>query len=84
MLPDRQSQLQDSPGGNGRHSDALREAANTDEGWKATMIAGKAVALSAYDMLTNPAKLKAVQDGFKEARPKRANRIGCEHPARIL
>ena len=42
----------------------------TDEGWKATLIAGKAVALSAYDMLTNPAKLKAVQDGFKEAKAK--------------
>ncbi len=34
------------------------------------LIAGKAVALSAYDMLTNPAKLKAVQDGFKEAKAK--------------
>ena len=59
-----------APDGTAGHSDALREAANSDEGWKATIIAGKAVALSAYDMLTNPAKLKAVQDGFKEAKSK--------------
>jgi len=31
------------------------------------LIAGRAVVLSAYDMRTNPAKLKAVQDGFKDA-----------------
>jgi amidohydrolase len=59
-----------APDGTALHSDALREAANTDDAWKATIIAGKAVALSAYDMLTNPAKLKAVQDGFKEAKAK--------------
>ena len=59
-----------APDGTAGHSDALREAANSDEGWKATIIAGKAVALSAYDMLTKPEKLKAVQDGFKEAKAK--------------
>jgi amidohydrolase len=59
-----------APEGTALHSDALREAANTDEGWKATVIAGKAVALSAYEMLTKPEKLKAVQDGFKEAKAK--------------
>ncbi len=59
-----------APEGTSLHSDAMREAANTDEAWKSTLIAGKAVALSAYDMLTNPAKLKAVQDSFKEARAK--------------
>jgi amidohydrolase len=59
-----------APDGTAGHSDAFRDAASTDEGWKATVIAGKAVALSAYDMLTKPAKLKAVQDGFKEARAK--------------
>ena len=59
-----------APEGTALHSDAMREAANTDDAWKSTLIAGKAVALSAYDMLTNPAKLKAVQDGFKEARAK--------------
>lgn len=59
-----------APDGTAGHSDAFREAANTDEGWKATVIAGKAVALSAFDMLTKPEKLKAVQDGFKEAKAK--------------
>ena len=59
-----------APEGTAMHSDALREAANSDEAWKSTLIAGKAVALSAYDMLTNPTKLKAVQDGFKEAKAK--------------
>lgn len=59
-----------APEGTALHSDALREAANSDEGWKATVIAGKAVALSAYEMLTRPEKLKAVQDGFKAAKAK--------------
>jgi amidohydrolase len=59
-----------APEGTALHSDAMREAANTDDAWKSTLTAGKAVALSAYDMLTNPAKLKAVQDGFKEAKAK--------------
>jgi nitroimidazol reductase NimA-like FMN-containing flavoprotein (pyridoxamine 5'-phosphate oxidase superfamily) len=58
-----------APEGTALHTDALREAANSDDGWKSAVIAGKAVALSAYDMLTNPAKLKTVQDGFKEAKP---------------
>jgi amidohydrolase len=59
-----------APEGTALHSDALREAANTDDAWKATVMAGKAVALSAYEMLTQPEKLKAVQDGFKEAKAK--------------
>jgi amidohydrolase len=59
-----------APEGTALHSDAMREAANTDDAWKATVVAGKAVALTAYEMLTKPAKLKAVQDDFKEARAK--------------
>jgi metal-dependent amidase/aminoacylase/carboxypeptidase family protein len=59
-----------APEGTAGHSDAFRDAANTDEGWKATVIAGKAVALTAYEMLTKPEKLKAVQNAFKEARAK--------------
>ena len=57
-----------APEGTGLHTDAFRDAANSDEGWKATVIAAKAVALSAYEMLTQPAKLKAVQDAFREAK----------------
>jgi amidohydrolase len=59
-----------APDGTALHSDAFREAANTDEAWKATIVAGKALALSAYDMLTQPEKLKAVKDAFKEAKAK--------------
>jgi len=55
-----------APGGTALHSDALREAANSEEGWKATVTAGKAVALTAYEMLTNPEKLNAVQSAFRE------------------
>lgn len=59
-----------APEGTALHSDALREAARSDEGWKSTVLAGKSVALSAYEMLTQPEKLKAVQAGFKEAKAK--------------
>ena len=58
------------PEGTALHSEALREAANQDEAWKATVLVGKAVALSAYDMLTKPEKLKAVQESFKKAKAK--------------
>jgi hypothetical protein len=52
--------------GTAGHSDAFREAAGSSEGWKATIIAGKALALTAYDLLTHPEKVKAIQDQFKE------------------
>ena len=52
------------------HSDALREAAASDEGWKATVMAGKVIALTAYDLLTNPDKVKAIQEKFKELKAK--------------
>jgi metal-dependent amidase/aminoacylase/carboxypeptidase family protein len=58
------------PEGTALHSEALREAANSDEAWKATVLVGKAVALSAYEMLTKPEKLKAVQESFKKAKAK--------------
>jgi len=47
-----------------------REAANSNEGWKSAVLVGKAVALSAYDMLTQPEKLKAVYQSYKEAKAK--------------
>jgi len=52
------------------HSDAMREAAASEEAWKATVTAGKAIALTAYDLLTHPEKLKAVQERFKELKAK--------------
>jgi amidohydrolase len=54
------------------HSDAFREYAASDEGWKATVIAAKAVALTVYDMLNHPDKVKEIQEKFKELKAKEA------------
>ncbi len=59
-----------APEGTALHSDALREAANSDDAWGATVLVAKAVAGSAFEMLTEPAKLKAVQSAFKEQKAK--------------
>jgi hypothetical protein len=59
-----------APEGTALHSEAFREAANSDEAWKAAVLTGKAMALSAYEMLTKPEKLKTVQGNFKEAKAK--------------
>jgi amidohydrolase len=59
-----------APEGTAMHSDAFREAAATEEAWKATILAGKAVALTAYDLLTHPEKVKEIQDKFKELKAK--------------
>ncbi len=59
-----------APEGTPGHSDAFREAAATDEGWKATVIAGKTIALTAYDLLTHPEKVKSIQEQFKELKAK--------------
>ena len=59
-----------APAGTAGHSDALREAASSEEGWKATVTAGKIVALAAYEMLRNPARVKEIQESFKEAKAK--------------
>jgi len=34
--------------------------------WKATVIAAKAIALTAYDLLAHPDKVKVIQDKFNE------------------
>jgi hypothetical protein len=62
--------LQRSAEGVPNHSDAFREAAGFAEGWKATVIAGKAIALTAYELLTHPEKVKAIQEQFKEMKAK--------------
>ena len=59
-----------APEGTAGHSDPLREAAASEEGWKATVTAAKAVALTAYDLLTHPEKVKAIQETFKEMKAK--------------
>jgi hypothetical protein len=52
------------------HSDAFRDAAGSEEGWKATVLAGKVISLTAYDLLTHPDKVKAIQEKFKELKAK--------------
>jgi metal-dependent amidase/aminoacylase/carboxypeptidase family protein len=59
-----------APEGTALHSDAFREAAASEEGWKATVVAGKTVALTAYDLLTHPEKVETIQEKFKEVRAK--------------
>jgi len=59
-----------APDGTALHSDAFREAAASEEGWKATVIAGKVIALAAYDLLTHPDKVREIQEKFKELKAK--------------
>jgi len=56
--------------GTALHSDAFREAAASEEAWKATVIAAKAIALTAYDLLVHPDKVKGIQEKFKELKAK--------------
>jgi amidohydrolase len=59
-----------APEGTALHSDAFREAAISEEAWKATVAAAKVIALSAYDLLTQPEKVKGIQEKFKELKAK--------------
>jgi len=59
-----------APEGTALHSDVFREAAISEEAWKATVIAGKAIALTAYDLLTHPDKVKEIQEKFKGLKAK--------------
>ena len=56
--------------GTALHSDAFRNAAASEEGWKASVIAAKAIALTAYDLLSHPEKVKTIQEKFKELKAK--------------
>jgi len=47
-------------------SDIFRQAAASEEAWKATVLSGKAIVLSAYELLTHPEKVNAVKEKFKE------------------
>ncbi len=59
-----------APEGTPGHSDAFRDHAGSEEGWKATVITAKAIALAAYDLLIRPEKVKAIQENFKELKTK--------------
>jgi amidohydrolase len=56
--------------GTAGHSDALREAAASDEGWKATVITGKTLALVAYKLLNQPEKVQEIKEQFKVLKAK--------------
>jgi len=59
-----------APEGTPGHSDAFRDYAGSEEGWKATVVTAKAIALSAYDLLIRPDRVKAIQEKFKELKAK--------------
>ena len=48
------------------HTDAFREAAGSEEGWKAAVVAAKVLALTAYNLLTHPEKVAKIQEEFAQ------------------
>jgi amidohydrolase len=67
-----------APEGTALHSDAMREAAGSPEGWQAAVRAGTAVALTAYEMFTHPQEVEAVKEAFAAVRVKAA--VGASAP----
>jgi len=59
-----------APEGTPGHSDAFREAAASVEGWKATMVAAKGIALTAYKLLNDSAKVEEIRRQFKTLKEK--------------
>jgi amidohydrolase len=59
-----------APEGTAGHSDAFRNAAISEEAWRATIMAAKVVALTSYDLLTHPEKIKVLQEQFREMKAK--------------
>jgi metal-dependent amidase/aminoacylase/carboxypeptidase family protein len=59
-----------APEGTALHSDEFREAAASEEAWKATVIAAKALALTGYQLLTGPDKVEAIKSEFRELKEK--------------
>jgi len=59
-----------APKGVALHSDEMREHSAPEKAWPATVQAAKIVALTAYQLLNDPAKVKAIQGKFKELKAK--------------
>lgn len=55
-----------APLGTALHSDAFRDAAGSEEGWKGAVMAAKVVALTAYELLMHPEKIEKIKARFKE------------------
>jgi len=62
-----------APKGVALHADEMLKYTVPEVGWPATVQAAKAVALTAYDLLNNPAKVKEIQERFLQARAKEGN-----------
>jgi amidohydrolase len=56
------------PAGIAPHTAEFREAANSDEGFDGAMLAGKALALSAFEMLTSPEIVQQIKATFAKAK----------------
>jgi metal-dependent amidase/aminoacylase/carboxypeptidase family protein len=63
-----------APDGTAGHSDAMREAPASEEGWKATVVTAKSLALTAYDLLTIPPRRKRFRINSKDSRPRKEDR----------
>ncbi len=55
-----------APKGVALHSDEMLKYTAPDAGWPATVQAAKAVALTAYELLRNPAKVREIQERFRQ------------------
>lgn len=62
-----------APEGTALHSDAMRDAAGSENGWNATVTAGKMVALSAYELLNHPDRVASIQKKFQELKSGNGN-----------
>lgn len=67
-----------APEGVSAHSDAFRDAAGSEQGWKAAALAARVMALTIHDLMTSPARFKAVRDQFDEL--KKAENAAEETP----
>ena len=55
-----------APKGVALHSDEMLKYTVPEVGWPVTVQAAKAVALTAYDLLNNPVKVKEIQEKFRQ------------------
>lgn len=57
-----------APDGTALHSDAMRQAAGSEAGWQAAVLAAKAVALTAANLLAHPETVGAIHNAFDQAK----------------
>jgi hypothetical protein len=59
-----------APKGTALHADDMLKYTVPEVGWPATIQAAKAVALTAYDLLKNPAKVTEIRETFRQMKEK--------------